>query len=92
MHLTLPALWPWVAALGAFVLLTVVGLPARIIGSSLLRLVIGGAVLFALDLLGRGHGIVHLGVNPITAGIVGFLGVPGLLLVIAAHMILVGSL
>lgn len=49
-----------------------------------LRVVIGGAVIYAVDIFGRRFGIV-IGVNPVTSAVVGFLGIPGAALLFLWH-------
>gem|GEM_PF-2733382 len=92
MHLSLPVFWPWVAIAALFIFLAVIGLPGRAISSLVLRLVLGGAAIVVVDLLVKGQGSFDLGLNPLTAAVVGYMGVPGLLLAWGAHMILTGAL
>lgn len=49
--------------------------------------VVGGLLLYLANLLGNLVGI-HIPINPITALVVGFLGVPGLLLVFVLKLLL----
>lgn len=49
-----------------------------------LRVVIGGAVIYAVDIFGRRFGIL-IGVNPVTSAVVGLLGVPGAALLFLWH-------
>lgn len=49
-----------------------------------LRIVIGGAVLYAADMFGRRYGIA-IGVNPVTSAVLGILGVPGAALLLLWH-------
>lgn len=44
-----------------------------------LRVVIGGAIIYGVDLIGKPYGVL-VGVNPVTASVLGLLGVPGALL------------
>ncbi|HVB08738.1 MAG TPA: pro-sigmaK processing inhibitor BofA family protein [Bacillota bacterium] len=59
--------------------------PLLWLATGLYRLVLGGAVLWALDALARPIGL-HVALNPASAVVVGLLGVPGLavLLVLGA--------
>jgi inhibitor of the pro-sigma K processing machinery len=41
------------------------------------RIAWGGALVWVVDAVGRSAGL-HIALNPVTAGVVGFLGVPGL--------------
>ncbi len=73
------------AFLFAIVLLYIVGrvlfVPLKFLGKLLLNAVIGGAVLWVLNIFGGAIGI-HVGINVVTALIVGFLGIPGVLLLV----------
>ncbi len=89
--MSLPGFWPWLLAAVAFVALRIAGYPGQKVASLAMKLVIGTAVLWGIDLIGGGAGIA-LGVNPVSAAAVGYLGVPGLLLVAGSHYILSGSL
>ena len=53
----------------------------------LLNALIGGVVLVLLNLFGSNWGI-HIGVNPITALVTGFLGIPGVILILLLQIIL----
>lgn len=48
------------------------------------RIVIGGAVIYGFDLLARPYGYA-IGVNPVTAAVLGVLGVPGAALLVLWH-------
>ncbi len=62
-----------------YVLLRVLVIPLRYGLLILYNALVGGAVLLVVNLIGGLFGF-HLALNPVTAIIVGFLGVPGLLL------------
>ncbi|MDA8234472.1 MAG: pro-sigmaK processing inhibitor BofA family protein [Clostridia bacterium] len=72
------------------VLLYVVGsvfaTPARIIGKLILNGILGGIILWIINILGGGFGI-QIAINPLTALIVGFLGIPGILLLLILQVI-----
>ncbi len=73
------------AFLFAIILLYIVGrvlfVPIKFLGRLLMNAVIGGAVLWGLNIFGGAIGI-HIGINVVTALIVGFLGIPGVLLLV----------
>jgi|SRR5690554_2545637 inhibitor of the pro-sigma K processing machinery len=62
-------------------------IPLRSIFNLIVNAVIGGGVLLVINFIGSFWGFV-VGVNPITALIVGMLGVPGVALIIALRLIL----
>lgn len=72
----------FVYALGKMLLI-----PLRTIFNLIVNAVIGGGVLLLVNLIGSFWNF-HVGVNPITALIVGLLGVPGVLLLIALRLLL----
>ena len=85
---------PWDVVLAyavGLVLLYVVGwlllVPLKIILKFLYNAIIGGIVLWLLNLVGGLIGIT-VAINPVTALIVGFLGVPGLILILLLQFIL----
>lgn len=88
MHL--PAFWPWIAVGLVLVGLRLVGIPGRQLVIWGLKFVAGAAVLWVVDVLAAPAG-VQLGVNPISSAAVGFLGVPGILMVAGSRFILTGS-
>lgn len=73
------------------ILLYVVGriliVPLQLILKLIYNGVIGGIVLLALNFLG-GYVGLHIAVNPITALLVGFLGIPGIILLLIIKYIL----
>lgn len=72
----------FIYALGKMLLI-----PLRTIFHLIVNAVIGGGVLLLINLIGS-YWAFGVGVNPITALIVGLLGVPGALLIIALRLIL----
>ena len=85
---------PWDVVLAyavGLVLLYVVGwlllVPLRIILKFIYNAIIGGIILWLLNLVGGLIGIT-VAINPVTALIVGFLGIPGLILILLLQFIL----
>ncbi|HHT42166.1 MAG TPA: SigmaK-factor processing regulatory BofA [Firmicutes bacterium] len=70
-----------VYALGKMLLI-----PLRTIFNLIVNAVIGGGVLLVINFVGGFWGF-HIGVNPITALVVGLLGVPGVLLLIGLRLL-----
>ncbi len=64
-------------------------MPLRIAVKLLYNALIGGVVLLILNFLGGYIGL-HIALNPITALVVGFLGVPGVLMLLVLKYILGG--
>ncbi len=62
-------------------------IPLRNIFQLIVNAVIGGGVLLVINFIGSFWGF-GVGVNPLTALVVGLLGVPGVILVIALRLIL----
>jgi len=79
------------AYLAGLVLLYVIGVllvvPIRILMKLLVNGIIGGVVLFLFNLVGGLFGL-NIVVNPINAILVGFLGVPGVVLILLLQVIL----
>lgn len=77
-------------ALG-LVLLYLVGwiliIPLKYLVKLLINGIIGGIVLFGLNFVGGFIGF-SIGINPITALVVGFLGIPGVILLLVLNYIL----
>ncbi len=71
----------FIAVLILFVVLKILALPFKIIIKLMLNALIGGVVLFLLNLIGSNFGLV-LDINWLSALIVGFLGVPGVIIVL----------
>lgn len=61
-------------------------IPLRTIFNLIVNAVIGGGVLLLINFVGSFWGF-QVGVNPITALIVGLLGVPGVLLVVGLRLL-----
>ena len=85
---------PWDVILAyavGLVLLYAVGwlllVPLKIILKFIYNAIIGGIILWVLNLVGGFIGIT-VAINPVTALIVGFLGVPGLILILLLQFIL----
>ncbi|HOE57963.1 MAG TPA: pro-sigmaK processing inhibitor BofA family protein [Bacillota bacterium] len=69
-------------AIGAvYVIGVLLVLPIKIIIRLVINGIIGAFALFAINIFGRFIGLT-IGINPITALIAGFLGVPGIILLI----------
>ena len=66
-----------------FVILKVLSMPMKIIIKFLINALVGGIVIYVLDLFGVG-----LTLNWITSLIVGFLGVPGVIIVAILQFVL----
>ena len=75
------------AMLVLFIILKVMCLPFKIIIKLLLNALIGGVVLYFINLIGARLGFV-LDINWLTAIIVGMLGVPGVIIVVILHFFL----
>lgn len=56
--------------------------PARFVGQSMIKLIIGALFLFFLNVAGNRYGI-HVPINFATSAISGFLGIPGLFALVA---------
>ena len=69
-------------------LLYVVGrdliVPLKIVIRLVYNALIGGVVLLLLNFIGGYFGL-HIALNPVTALIVGFLGVPGIIMLLVLH-------
>ena len=88
MGLTVPTL---LAFLLGLVLLYIVGMllviPIKILVKLILNGVLGGIVLFFFNLIAGLFGVA-IAINPLTAIIVGILGVPGVVLLLIAQIII----
>lgn len=62
-------------------------IPLKVIFNLIVNAVIGGGVLLVINLFGSFWGFA-IGVNPITALIIGLLGVPGVILIIGLRLLL----
>jgi inhibitor of the pro-sigma K processing machinery len=61
--------------------------PLKTIGKLILNALVGAIVLLLINFAGQGIGI-YIAVNPLTALVTGFLGVPGVALLLALQIIL----
>ncbi len=61
--------------------------PLKIILKFIVNGLIGGVVLFILNYVGKLIGVT-IAINPVTALIVGFLGIPGIILILLLQFIL----
>ena len=66
------------------IILKIISIPVKIIVKLLINALIGGVVLFLINLTG----LITLNITWITALIVGFLGIPGVIIVILMHFFL----
>lgn len=62
-----------------YILIRTVVTPVRALGSAAYHLLVGGAMLWIVNLVGSLAGF-HLALNPVSALLAGYLGIPGLLL------------
>jgi len=69
-----------------YILGSVFVVPVRFIGKLIINGLIGGILLWIINLLGGSFGI-EIAINPISAIIVGFLGIPGVLLLVLLQFI-----
>ena len=67
-----------------FIILKVISLPIKLIIKLLINALIGGVVLFLINLTG----LIVIDITWISALIVGFLGIPGVIIVILLHFLL----
>lgn len=78
----------WQYAAGAALLLALLWWIAPDVGQFVfglvVRVLIGGAVIYGVDLIGKPYGIM-VGLNPVTASVLGLLGVPGAALLVLWH-------
>ncbi|EOD00576.1 pro-sigmaK processing inhibitor BofA family protein [Caldisalinibacter kiritimatiensis] len=77
----------FVGILLLFIIGWLILIPLKFIFKLIINGIIGGVVLILLNFIGGFIGI-HIGVNPITALIVGVLGVPGILLILIVQYII----
>ena len=68
-------------AAAVYVLLRWLRRPLLLVAGGAVRLVLGGAAIWALDFLGRPAGL-HVALNPASSLVAGFLGIPGLALLL----------
>ncbi len=75
-------------AIGAvYIIGVLLVLPIKIIVRLIINGIIGAFALFAINIFGRFIGLT-IGINPITALVAGFLGIPGILLLILLQFLL----
>lgn len=77
----------FIALIILYVILKVLSLPIKIIIKLLVNALIGGIVLFLINLIGASFGLV-LDITWLTAVIVGFFGVPGVIIVMILQFLL----
>lgn len=79
------------AYLAGLVLIYILGLflviPIKILTRLLINGIIGGIVLFIFNLIGGMFGTT-IAINPLNALVVGFLGVPGVILLLIVQLVL----
>ena len=66
-----------------FIILKIISIPVKIIVKLLVNAFLGGVILYLINLTG----IIALNINWITSLIVGFLGIPGVIIVIILHFL-----
>ncbi len=76
-----------IIALAIFLLLKIISLPIRLIWKLVINTACGFACLVAVNLLGPYTGVLF-DLNLVTAAIVGFLGLPGIVLLFVLHFFL----
>ncbi len=76
-----------IIALAIFLLLKIISLPIRLIWKLAINTACGFACLVAVNLLGPYTGVLF-DLNLVTAAIVGFLGLPGIVLLFVLHFFL----
>ncbi|WP_129721660.1 pro-sigmaK processing inhibitor BofA family protein [Xylanivirga thermophila] len=62
--------------------------PFKVIWKFIFNGILGGIVLWILNMVGKHIGVV-IAINPVTAIIVGFLGIPGIILILLLQFILI---
>ena len=67
-----------------FLILKIISLPIKLIIKLLINALIGGVILFLINLTG----LIAIDITWISALIVGFLGIPGVIIVILLHFLL----
>ena len=76
-----------IAIIVLFVILKILALPLKIIIKLMLNALIGGVVLFLLNMIGARFGLI-IDINWISTLLVGFFGVPGVILVLIFQFLL----
>lgn len=77
-------------ALGIILLFLVARLlfgPLRIVGRLIWNALLGGVLLYLINLVGGKVGL-HLPLNPVSALVVGFLGIPGVILLLVLQYLI----
>lgn len=77
----------FIAILVLFIILKILALPLKIIIKLMLNAFIGGVVLFLLNIVGARFGLI-IDINWISTLLVGFFGVPGVILVLIFQFLL----
>lgn len=80
-----------IAYIFGLILLYIIGsillIPLKVIVKLVYNGVIGGILLWLLNLVGQYFGL-HIAINPITALVAGFLGIPGIVVLVILSYIL----
>ncbi|WP_349409040.1 pro-sigmaK processing inhibitor BofA family protein [Pseudalkalibacillus sp. SCS-8] len=82
--------WVFAIVCGLIILLLIIGAPLkplRWVGQGMIKLVIGALLLFFLNAFGTAFNL-HIPINLVTASVSGFLGLPGLLALVAIQKII----
>lgn len=77
----------FIAIVILFIVLKLISLPLKLIIKLMVNAFLGGAILFLINLVGARFGFL-LEINWLTSVLVGFLGVPGVILVVILHFLL----
>lgn len=77
----------FIAIVILFIVLKLISLPLKLIIKLMVNAFLGGAILFLINLVGARFGFL-LEINWLTSLLVGFLGVPGVILVVILHFLL----
>ena len=75
-----------IAVAALFIILKILALPMKSIIKLVINGIIGGVIIWLINLIGAGFGFV-LTLNWITALVVGLLGVPGVIILVILHFI-----
>jgi inhibitor of the pro-sigma K processing machinery len=71
-----------------FLLIRWLSNPLRLLWRFAQNVILGCLVLYVIDLIGKSNHL-HIGINPVTAGTVGVLGIPGVAALVAAKIWLI---
>lgn len=77
----------FIAIVILFIVLKLIALPIKLIIKLMVNAFLGGLILFLINLVGAQFGFV-LDINWLTSLIVGFLGVPGVIIVVILHFLM----